>query len=166
MIKTIYVLLAGILSAIALAGCGVGRDSTGEDLQQLAQIEIYSGNGDLINTVVDESVLRQFNSLNYTDIPSDTDSEQQGLENETEKLAVLYTIISYKEPVAVYNDGNLEKLMEMTVYEDSNIIKEQIALENIKEVYVPEECLTFYSTVSDEDKKFILSLAEFNKNSF
>ena len=161
--KIIYFLLAGIVSAIALAGCGAGKDSAGEDLQQLAQIEIYSGDGDLINTVVDEDILRQLSGLNDTDIPSDADSEQEELENETEGLAVLYTIISYKTPTAVYNDGNLEKLMEMTVYKDSDIIKEQIAPENIKGAYVPEEFLAFYSTVSEEDKNFILSLAEFNK---
>ena len=65
--------------------------------------------------------------------------------------------------MAAYNDGNPEKLMELTVYEDSNIIKEQIAPETIRGGYVAEEFLTFYTTVSDEDKNFILSLAEIKK---
>lgn len=66
------------------------------------------------------------------DIPSDTDAEMDALESTIGGLKVIYTIISYKIPVAACNDGNLEKLMELTVYEDSNIIKEQIALETIK----------------------------------
>lgn len=74
-------------------------------------------------------------------------------------LNELCTIISYKTPVAAYHDGSLEKLMELTVYEDSNIIKEQIVPETIKG-YVPELFLGFYVTVSDEDKNFILSLME------
>ena len=76
---------------------------------------------------------------------------------------MLYTIVSYKEPAAVYNNGALEKLMEITVYEDSNIIREQVVQESIKGDYIPEEYLIFYSMVSDENKNFILSLTEFNK---
>ena len=161
--KILYFLVAGILSAITMAGCGADRNSAGEDLQRLAQIEIYSGDGNLINTVADEDVLKQFSSLNFTDIASDTDSEQDALESNAEELTVLYTIISYKAPVAVHNDGTPEKLTEITVYEESNIIREQVAPESIKGGYISEEYLTFYSIVSDEDKNFLLSLAEFSK---
>lgn len=159
----ILFLLMGILTAIGLAGCGVDQSDRGKDLQGLSQIEIYSSDGHLINTILDEEILSQFNGLNYTDIPSDTDAEMDALESKVGELNVLYTIVSYKTPVAAYNDGSLEKLMELTVYEDSNIIKEQIAPETIKGGYVPEEFLAFYVTVSDEDKNFILSLAELNK---
>ena len=153
-------ILMCILTIIGLAGCGVGPDDRGKDLQGLSQIEVYSSDGHLINTILDEEILSQFNDLNYTDIPSDTDEEMDTLESKIEDLNVICTIISYKTPVAAYNDGSLEKLMELTVYEDSNIIKEQIAPETIKGGYVPEEILTFYVTVSDEDKNFILSLME------
>lgn len=161
--KILYFLMAGILSVMALTGCGADRDNAGEDLQRLAQIEVYSSDGNLINTITDEDILEQFNSLNFIDISSDTDSEQDGLESETDKLTVLYTIVSYKEPAAVHNNGALEKLMEITVYEDSNIVREQVVQESIKGSYIPEEYLVFYSMVSDEDKNFILSLTEFNK---
>ncbi len=50
--------------------------------------------------------------------------------------------------------------MEITVYENSNIIKEQISPDNIKGTSVPEEYLTFYGTVSEEDREFLLSLGE------
>ena len=128
----ILFILLGILTAIGLAGCGADRGNRGKDLQGLSQIEVYSSDGHLINTILDEEILSQFNDLNYTDIPSDTDEEMDTLESKIEDLNVICTIISYKTPVAAYNDGSLEKLMELTVYEDSNIIKEQIAPETIK----------------------------------
>ena len=156
----ILFILMGIMTTIGLAGCGVDRGDRGKDLQLLSQIEVYSSDGHLVNTILDEEILSQFNDLDYTDISSDTHAEMDALESTMGDLNVICTIISYKTPVAAYNDGSLEKLMELTVYEDSNIIKEQIAPETIKGGYVPKEFLTFYVTVSDEDKNFILSLVE------
>lgn len=159
----ILFILMGILTVMGLAGCGVDQSDREKDLQGLSQIEIYSSDGHLVNIILDEEILSQFNDLNYMDVPSDTDAEMDALESKMEDLNVLCTIVSYKTSVAAYNDGNLEKLMELTVYEDSNIIKEQIAPETIKGGYVPEEFLTFYVTVSDEDRNFVLSLAEFKE---
>lgn len=156
----ILFILMGTLATIGLAGCGVDRGNRGTDLQGPSQIEVYSSDGDLVNTILDEEILSQFNDLNYTDISSDTDAEMDALESTMGDLNVICTIISYKTSVAAHNDGSLEKLMELTVYEDLNIIKEQIASETIKGGHVPEEFLTFYVTVSDEDKNFILSLME------
>ena len=156
----VLLILMGILAVIGLAGCGEDRDDRGKDLQGLSQIEVYSSDGHLVNTILDEEILSQFNDLDYTDISSDTDAEMEALESKIGDLNVICTIISYKTPVAANHDGSLEKLMELTVYEDSNIIKEQIAPETIKGGYVPKEFLTFYVTVSDEDKNFILSLME------
>ena len=160
--KVICFLLAGILSAMALAGCGTEQGDDKGNVQELAQIEIYADDGRLINTISDEDILRRFSSLSYTDIPVE-DSEQDELASAVGNLTEVYTIVIYKAPVAVYNDGMLEKLMEMTIYEDSNIVKEQIAPESIKMYRISEEFLVFYSTVSDEEKDFMLSLAEFNK---
>ncbi len=156
----VLLILMGILAAIGLAGCGEDRGDRGKDLQGLSQIEVYSSDGHLVNTILDEEILSQFNDLDYTDMSSDTDAEMDALESKIGDLNVICTVISYKTPVAANHDGSLEKLMELTVYEDSNIIKEQIAQETIKGGYVPEEFLTFYVTISDEDKKFILSLME------
>ena len=156
----ILLVLMGILTTMGLSDCGVDRGDRGKDLQGLSQIEIYSSDGHLVNTVLDEEILSQFNDINYTDIPSDTDEEMDALESKIGDLNVICTIISYKTPAAAWHDGSLEKLMELTVYEDSNIIKEQIVPETIKGGYVPKEFLIFYVTVSDEDKNFILSLME------
>lgn len=161
--KTIHILTLCLLFSLFLVGCNSKDDTTKKEVQQLAKIEIYSGSGDLISTVDDEETLNQFNNLDFVDISSDTDSGQAELKNNVDSLTVLYTIVSYKKPVALINDGTLEKLMEITVYENSNIIKEQVAPENIKVVAVAEEFLTFYTTLSEEDKEFILTLAKPNE---
>ena len=159
--RVICFLLASILSAVALTGCGAGRDDDG-NVQELAQIEIYADDVRLINTISDEDILRRFSSLSFSDI-SVEDSGQDELASAVGDLTDVYTIVIYKAPVAVFNNGALEKLMELTIYEDSNIVKEQVAPDDIKMFRMLEEFLVFYSTISDEEKEFMLSLAEFNK---
>lgn len=155
--KNIFLfILMDILLTVGLAGCGVDRGDREKNLQGLSQIEIYSSDGHLVDTISDEEILSQFNDLRYTNISSVTDAEMDALERKMEDLDVICAIIFYKTPVTACHDGNLEKLMEWTVYEDSNIIKEQIAQKTIRGRYISEEFLTFYVTVSDEDKNFIL----------
>ena len=159
----ILLVLMGILTTMGLSDFGVDRGDRGKDLQGLSQIEVYTSDGQLVNTILDEEILGRFYDLDDMDISSDTDVEMDALEHTVGDLDEICTIISYKTPVAAWHDGSLEKWMELTVYEDSNIIKEQIAPETIKGGYVSEEFLTFYVMVSDEDKAFILSLMEGNR---
>lgn len=159
----ILLVLMGILTTMGLSDCGVDRGDRGKDLQRLSKIEVYTSDGQLVNTILDEEILGRFYDLDDMDISSDTDVEMDALEHTVGDLDEICTIISYKTPVAAWHDGSLEKWMELTVYEDSNIIKEQIAPETIKGGYVSEEFLTFYVMVSDEDKAFILSLMEGNR---
>lgn len=159
----ILLVLMGILTTMGLSDCGVDRGDRGKDLQRLSKIEVYTSDGQLVNTILDEEILGRFYDLDDMNISSDTDVEMDALEHTVGDLDEICTIISYKTPVAAWHDGSLEKWMELTVYEDSNIIKEQIAPETIKGGYVSEEFLTFYVMVSDEDKAFILSLMEGNR---
>ena len=122
----ILFILMGILTTIGLAGCGVDRSDRGKDLQGLSQIEVYTSDGQLVNTILDEEILGRFYDLDDMNISSDTHAEMDALESTIGDLNVICTIISYKTPVAAYNDGSLEKLMELTVYEDSNIIKNRL----------------------------------------
>lgn len=158
--KTTAFLLAGALFVMLLTGCGAAPDNSEEDSQQFAQIEIYAGDGNLIATVTDQDALQRFGAFDGEEILSGGFSGQSELEKETGTLTELYRIIAYKEPVAAVNDGSLEKLTELTVYEDSNIIRQQIAQEAVKAVSVPERFLTFYMSVSDADRDFLISLAE------
>ena len=153
-----YIMALGFLLSLFLTSC-----NTEKDLQRLSMIEVYQSDGELVNVIKDTDILYQFNNLDYTDISADTDSSQNELEIVTEDLSVLCTIISYKSSAALHSGKTLEKLMETTIYENSNIIKEQVEPDNIKGRSIPEEYLTFYITISKEDKDFLLSLAEFNK---
>lgn len=159
--RKLYILTLCSVIILLLIGCNADKNTPEKDSQQLSLIQIYSNDGKLINSIEDVDILYQFSHLGYTDFSADTDSEQTELENMTEELSALYTIISYKTPVAIYGDETLEKLTEITMYENSNIIKEQVEPENIKGLAIPEEYLIFYYTVSEDDKTFLLSLAEF-----
>ena len=130
--------------ALLLMGCSAGKNSSGQDLQRLSLIEVYSSDGKLITSIEDADTLYQFENLDYIDIPSDTVSEQTELENMIGELSPLYTIISYKTPAAIYGSETLEKLTEITIYNNSDIIKEQIDPENIKGGSISEEYLSFY----------------------
>ena len=143
-------------------GCNADKNSVEKDLQRLSLIEAYSSDGKLINSIEDIDALCQFENLDYIDISEDTASEQTELENMIGELSPLYTIISYKTPAAIYGSETLEKLTEITIYDNSNIIKEQVEPENIKGGSIPEEYLSFYFTISEEDKTFLLSLAAFD----
>ncbi len=158
--KITLLLLLAAMSTMMFTGCNAARDDAEHETQQLAQIEVYAGDGNLLSTVSDQDVLQQFSELHDTEILPDADSEQSELEEELEDCGVLYKIVSYKEPAAVINDGSLEKLAELTVYEGSNIVHERVAPENVKAAQISEEYLGFYMTISDEDKDFILSLAD------
>lgn len=153
---TIIILFLGL--GIGVIGTSVNKS---DDLQRLSRIEIYSSNGSLINTIEDKNILSQFNKIQGNDISYEQESE---IKNTINNLTELYTIISYKAPASRWNNGTLEKLMEITIYSDIDMIKEQIAPENIKNFNVSEEFMTFYVSISPEEKEFLLSLAEQNNN--
>ena len=69
-------------------------------------------------------------------------------------------MISYKYPVARFGKKELEENITITLYEDTNIIKMVVAGESIKAFSIPEEYLTFYYEVSEEDMNFYCSLVE------
>lgn len=160
--KNFFITTLCLIVISVLTGCNAERGTTVKDLQRLSMLEIYSSDGELVSVIEDTNILHQFNDLDYTGTSNDTDFSQTELKNAAEGLSTLYTIISYKSSAAVLNSGTLEKLMETTIYESSNIIKEQVAPGNIKGFSIPEDYLSFYISVSEEDMDFLLSLAEFN----
>ena len=143
------------------AGCSMKqkRKYTLEELDNLAQIEIYSAEHDeLIKVIDDEEMLYRYNQCVLGG--SYSEEEQEELEKSLEGIAEDYYLISYKYPVARFNNGELEKISTITIYEDSNIIKMTVAEESIKAFSIPQEYLTFYYEVSDEDMEFYRSLIE------
>lgn len=143
------------------AGCSMKQERkyTPEELDNLAQIEIYSAENDgLVKVIDDEDVLYQYIQCFWDG--SYSEEEQEELEKSLEGTAEEYYLISYKYPVARFDKGGLEKNTTVMIYENSNVVKMTVADESIKAFSIPQEFLTFYYEVSDEDMEFYQSLIE------
>ena len=162
--KKIYIKM-GILLVFILcicAGCSAqqGGKYTIEDLDNLAEIKIYSAeNNELVKTISDEEQLYQYNQYSLFD-DSDIEERQDELEKNLEGAKEQYYLISYKYPVARFGEKELEENTTITLYENTNIIKMAVAEESIKAFAIPEEFLTFYYELSEEEINFYHSLVE------
>jgi len=150
-----------LLSIVAvLGGCTSERTQAG---QQLARIEVYSVEDNvLVHTIEDEERLLEFNEKTTCEEQWDDDymDQQEEIQKKVEEHKPQYVFISYKKPVAMKNDGTLEKISEITVYQDSNIIKEQVSPDAVKNFTVPSEYLTYFFESSDETIDYLLSLTK------
>lgn len=164
-----YVKLSVLLAAILClsAGCCAKQEQNykEDELINLAEIRVYTAeNGELIKTITDEELLYRYNR--YSNFEEDMIEEQISEARQTEIEKTLegakeqYHLVSYKFSAARFGKKELEKLMTITLYEKENIIKMTVADESIKAFSLPEEFLTFYYEISEEDRKFYQSLAE------
>lgn len=123
----------------------------------LAKIEIYSTqNNELIKTIDNKKILNEYNKKlsfyeNYAE-------NQENLKESIQKLKEQYKFISYKFPVAKIGNKELEENFTITLYENSNIIKMTVSNESIKSFSLPQEFLTFYYSISNEELQFLISL--------
>ncbi len=162
--KKIYIKISILLVFVLCicAGCSAqqGRKYTIEDLDNLAEIKIYSAeNNELVKTISDEEQLYQYNQYSLFD-DSDIEERQDELEKNLEGAKEQYYLISYKYPVARFGEKKLEENTTITLYENTNIIKMAVAEESIKAFAIPEEFLTFYYELSEEEINFYHSLVE------
>ena len=160
--KKIYIKISILIvfGLCILAGCSTqqGRKYSIEDLDNLAEIRIYSAeNNELINTISDEDQLYQYNQCSLFD-DSDIAERQDELKKELEGATEQYYLISYKYPVARFGKKELQKNITITLYDDTNIIKMTVAGESIKGFHIPEEFLIFYYEISEEEMNFYRSL--------
>lgn len=140
-IKTVIWMALGLCMC---AGCSAqqGGKYTREDLDNLAEIRIYAAeNNELIKTISDEEQLYQYNQCSVFD-GSDIEERQDELKKDLEGA---------KE---------LEENNSITLYEDTNIVKMTVAEESIKAFSIPEEFLTFYYEISEEEMNFYHTLVE------
>lgn len=161
--KKVYIKISILLVFVlcVCAGCSTqqGGKYTLEELDNLAEIRIYSAeNYELIMTISDEEELYQFNHRLFFD-DSDIIERQDELKKELEGAKEQYYFISYKYPAARFGKKDLEENNTITLY-DTNIIRLTAAGESIKAFYIPEEFLTFYYEISEEDVNFYRSLVE------
>lgn len=118
--KKIYIKM-GILLVFILcicAGCSAqqGRKYTIEDLDNLAEIKIYSAeNNELIKTISDEEQLYQYNQCSLFN-DSDIEERQDELEKDLEGAKEQYYLVSYKYPVACFGEKELEENTTITLY--------------------------------------------------
>ena len=145
------------------AGCSSQQEKkyTPEELDNLAEIKIYSAvNHELIETISDEEQLYQYNQSFLSFDHSDIEERQDELKKDLEGIKEQYCLIAYKYPVSRFGEKELEENNTITLYENINIIKMTAAEETIKAFSIPEEFLTFYYELSDEEIEFYRSLAE------
>ena len=145
------------------AGCSAqqGKKYTLEELDNLAEIKIYSAeNNELIETISDEEQLYQYNQCSLSFDNSDIEERQDELKKDLEGRKEQYYLVSYKYPVARFGGKELEENNIITLYENTNIIKMTVAEESIKTFSIPEEFLTFYYELSEEEMNFYRSLDE------
>lgn len=162
--KKIYMKIGMLLMFVLCfcAGCSAGQERkyTLEELDNLAEIKIYSAeNNELIKSISDEETLYQYNQCLLLD-DSDIEERQDELEKDLEGAKEQYYLISYKYPVARFGEKELEENTTITLYEDTNIIKMTVAEESIKAFSIPEEFLIFYYELSEEEMNFYHSLVE------
>lgn len=154
-----------IWMALALcmcAGCSTkqGEKYTREDLDNLAEIRIYAAeNQELIKTVTDEEKLYQYNQCSVFD-GSDIEERQDELKKDLEGAKEQYDLTAYKYPAARFGEKELEENNTITLYEDTNIVKMTVAEGSIKAFSLPEEFLTFYYEISEEEMNFYRALVE------
>lgn len=144
------------------AGCSAqqGEKYTLEELDNLAEIRIYSAeNNELIKTISDEEELYQYNQCSIFD-DSDIVERQGELEKNLEGAKEQYYLVAYKYPVARFGGKELEENTTITLYEDTCIIKMTVAEESIKAFTIPEEFLTFYYELSEEEINYYHALVE------
>ncbi len=151
-----------VLGLCIFTGCSPRQDKTYtmEELDNIAKIEIYSAKNDkLIKTINDENQIYQYNHCVFSD-DSDTEEYQEDLKKSIEGADEQYYFISYKYSAAHFSRQKTEKNSTITLYENSNIVKMTVSEESVKNISLPEEFLTFYYEISDEDMEFYHSLIE------
>ncbi len=158
----IRVLLVFGLGICICAGCSAKQKEkyTREDLGNLAEIRIYAAETDeLVKTIQDEEQLYQYNQCSLFEA-SDIEERQDELEQILEGKKEQYDLISYKYPAARFGGKEPEENSTITLYEDTNIIRLAVSEESVKAFSVPEEFLTFYYEIPEEEMDFYRSLVE------
>lgn len=158
-----------LLIASLLGGCSAKsnqENDSQENHQSLARVEIYTGDEEtLLKTIEDKDLLKQFNEkialddwldMDTKDLSSSTESKKS---SESDSAAVPeYFFVLYKPAVAKISDGSPERILEITTFQDSNVVKMQIPSQVIKNLPVPEDYLTFHPQLPEKTLSYLRSL--------
>lgn len=156
MMRRPFLIIVMFLAFMCFGGCGNRQEEEG--FQSLSRLEIYEADGEtLINTVEDKEKLIQFQKAGWQQEADG--AEAAGTAGPPEGKEPFYSIAVYKPPAALLNNRKPEKIYTVTLYRDTNVIRMAAEPDSIKNISVPEEWLTFYYEISQEDMDFLLSLA-------
>lgn len=158
-LKLMIMLVSGFL---LFTGCSAQQEGsyTREQLGNLAKIEIYTAKDDtLLKTITDEETIYRYNQCELFE-NLDIEERQEELKESAENTAEAYYFVSYKYSAARFSRQETEKNTTITLYENSNMVKMTVSEDSIKAFSLPQEFLTFYYEVSDEDMAFYHSLID------
>lgn len=153
------IIIITLFLILVLCGCNTEN-------QKLKKVEVYSSNKTLLNTIENKDSLATFNdnislTENWTDIDDDDYWNQQDeLKGKLENNEAQYVFIMYQTSAAMNKSETLEKVMELTAYENSNIIKVEVSPDTVKNVSIPSEYLTYYFETSDDTIEYLNSLVK------
>ena len=160
------------LAACLLVGCGVSQETqerkyTEEELNNLAKLEIYEAGSDTpLKTVEDEETLYQYSQIlsraeddgddfaEWEPEFDDYESEEWEWKENPADEQETYRIVAYRYPVAKFGDKEPVKFLTTTLYENTDITKMIVEGTVIKSFSLPEEFLTFYYEMTEEEREF------------
>lgn len=159
LIRMAFCMAAGIL----LSGCGLSREGgyTREELQSTAKLELYeAGSNKLLKTIEDEETLYQYiQASQFSEDAFEAETEKELKEN-AENVGETYYLVVYKYPAAKFGEKEPQKNLTITLYQDTDIAKMTAAGEAVKNMSLPEELLTFYYEMSEEESAFYKELLQ------
>lgn len=155
-------LMVCALAVFLLTGCGASEGRyTREELGNLAKLEVYeAGSGTLLETIEDEETLYQYNQAGTASEDAYTAAKENELKESAEEAGETYYIVAYKYPAAKFGEKEPQKNLTITLYQDTDIAKMTAAGESVKNLPLPEELLTFYYEMSEEESAFYKELLQ------
>lgn len=137
--KALLLLLAGVL--VACTGCA----HTAAKEPKACKVEVYSDGGELLKTIDDQETIEL---LTPTEDWADAEAPQP-------EPAAQYELVVWQEKTLLAGEDpegerEYEVILNLTLYQDSPLVKTVISPQAVKNMRLSEEMLTAYYTLPDE----------------
>ncbi|TCL45524.1 hypothetical protein [Harryflintia acetispora] len=137
--KALLLLLAGVL--VACTGCA----HTAAKEPKACKVEVYSDGGELLKTIDDQETV---GLLTPTEDWADAEAPQP-------EPAAQYELVVWQEKTLLAGEDpegerEYEVILNLTLYQDSPLVKTVISPQAVKNMRLSEEMLTAYYTLPDE----------------
>lgn len=151
-------------AGVLLSGCGFSREDgyTRKELENLARLEVYeAGSNTLLKTVEDEETLYRYLQAEVFSgdaFESESEKEPEEIPETPESGDEAYYLVAYKYPAAKFGEQEPKKTYTTVLYRDTDIAKLVVEDESVIHIALPEELLTFYYRMSEDEQNFYESL--------